>query len=78
MADLSKRFFQISLPKDHHNLFRLIWYEDNDIDPSVTKIFHFTRRQMLNVLANQFDPLEILVSCLLEVNLFFKGQLLEN
>ena len=40
MADLSKCFFQISLPKD---LFCLIWYKDNDIDPGVTKIFHFIR-----------------------------------
>ena len=39
MADLSKCFFQISLPKDQRDLFRLIWYEDNDIDPRVTKIF---------------------------------------
>ena len=43
MADLSKCFFQIFLPKDQHDLFRLIWYEDNDIDPGVTKIFHFIR-----------------------------------
>ena len=43
MADLSKCPFQIFLPKNQRDLFRLIWYENNDIDPGVTKIFHFTR-----------------------------------
>ena len=43
MADLSKFFFQVSMPEDQRDLFRLIWYEDNDIDRGVIKIFHFTR-----------------------------------
>ena len=43
MADLSKCFCQISLPKDQRDLFWLIWYEDNDTDPGVTKIFHVIR-----------------------------------
>ena len=43
MADLSKCFFQVSMPEDQRDLFRLIWYEDNDVDRGVIKIFHFTR-----------------------------------
>ena len=43
MADLSKCFFQVFMPEDQRDLFRLIWYEDNDIDRGVIKIFHFTR-----------------------------------
>ena len=31
------------MPEDQRDLFRLIWYENNDIDRSVIKIFHFTR-----------------------------------
>ena len=57
--------FSNFLPKDQCDLFRLIWYEDNDIDPGETKIFHFTRRQMLSIHASQFDPLGILALCLL-------------
>ena len=43
MTDLSKCFFQVSMPEDQRDLFRLIWYEDNGVDRGVIKIFHFTR-----------------------------------
>ena len=32
MADLSKCFFQIAMPKEQQDLFRLVWYDKNDID----------------------------------------------
>ena len=31
MADLSKCFFQISISEDQRDLFRLVWFMDNDI-----------------------------------------------
>ena len=43
MADLSKGFFQVSMPENQRDLFRLIGYEDNDINCGVIKIFYFTR-----------------------------------
>ena len=43
MADLSKCFFQIAMPVHQQDLFRLVWYANNDIDEGVTQVFHFTR-----------------------------------
>ena len=43
MADLSKCFFQNAMPEHQQNLFRLVWYSDNDIDGGKIHIFHFTR-----------------------------------
>ena len=43
MADLSKCFFQIAMPVHQQDLFRLVWYANNDIDEGVTQVFCFTR-----------------------------------
>ena len=43
MADLSKCFFQIAMPVHQQDLFRLVWYSNNDIDEGVTQVFRFTR-----------------------------------
>ena len=43
MADLSKCFFQISIPEDQRDLFRLVWFKDNDIKLGETEIFRFSR-----------------------------------
>ena len=43
MADLSKCFFQIVMPVLQQDLFRLVWYANNDIDEGVTQVFRFTR-----------------------------------
>ena len=43
MADLSKCFFQISIPEDQRDLFRLVWFKDNDIKLGETEIFRFCR-----------------------------------
>ena len=43
MADLSKCFFQIAMPEHQQDLFRLVWYSDNDIDGGKIQIFRFTR-----------------------------------
>ena len=31
MADLSKCFYQVSIPRKQRDLFRLIWYRNNDL-----------------------------------------------
>ena len=43
MADLSKCYFQISLPESQQDLFRLIWYTDNDLDRGEIQRYRFTR-----------------------------------
>ena len=43
MADLSKCFFQIFIPKDQRDLFHLVWFKDNDIKLGETEIFRFSR-----------------------------------
>ena len=43
MADLSKRYFQISLPESQQDLFRLIWYANNDLDRGEIQSYRFTR-----------------------------------
>ena len=43
MADLSKCFFQISIPEDQWDLFRLVWFKDNNITLGETKVFWFSR-----------------------------------
>ena len=32
IADLSKSFFQVAIPETQRDLFRIIWFKDNDID----------------------------------------------
>ena len=58
MADLSKCFFQILKPEHQQNLFRLVWYSDNDIDGGKIKIFRFTR----HIRAINFSPFIALVA----------------
>ena len=43
VADVSKCFFQVRIPRDQQDLFRIIWFENNDIEKGVTKVFRFTR-----------------------------------
>ena len=43
MADVSKCFFQVSIPESQCNLFRLIWFKDNDLVNGFTQIYRFTR-----------------------------------
>ena len=42
VADLSKCFFQVQIPPDQRDLFRLIWFKDNEMSNEV-QIFRFTR-----------------------------------
>ena len=42
MADLSKCFFQILLPRDQH-LFLILWFSNDDIERGMLQSFHFTR-----------------------------------
>ena len=43
MADLSKCFLQVSVPESQRDLFRLVWFKDNDIDEGEIQILKFTR-----------------------------------
>ena len=43
MADLSKCFFQVSLPENQRDLFRLVWFRNSDIDSGYIQLFQFTR-----------------------------------
>ena len=43
MADVSKWFFQVSIPESQRDLFRLIWFKDNDLVNGFTQIYRFTR-----------------------------------
>ena len=43
MADVSKCFFQDSIPESQRDLFRLIWFKDNDLVNGFTQIYRFTR-----------------------------------
>jgi len=42
VADVSKCFFQIKMPRDQQDWFLIIWYKDNDLNGSGTQTFRFT------------------------------------
>ena len=43
MADLTKCFFQIGLPENQRDLFRILWFENNDVENGKMVKFRFTR-----------------------------------
>ena len=43
VADLSKCFFQVQIPPSQRNLFRLIWFKDNDVKTGDVQVYRFTR-----------------------------------
>ena len=43
MADLSKCFFQVALPREQQDWFRLVRFKDNEIDIGKTQVYRFTR-----------------------------------
>jgi len=43
MADLSKCFFQILLPRDQQDLFRILWFKNDDVENGEVQPYHFTR-----------------------------------
>ena len=43
MADLSKCFLQILLPEEQQDLFRILWYKEDDITKGEIEEFKFTR-----------------------------------
>ena len=42
-ADLSKCFFQVAMPENQRDLFRLISYRNNDFDERKVQLYRFTR-----------------------------------
>ena len=43
MADLSKCFFQIAMPEEQRNLFRIIWFKDNNLNGGDLQVYRFVR-----------------------------------
>ena len=43
MADITKCFFQTSLPEHQQDLFRILWYKDDDISKGELQPYKFTR-----------------------------------
>ena len=43
IADLSKCFFQVSIPRKQRDLFRIIWFKNNDVVSGEIQTFCFTR-----------------------------------
>ena len=43
MSDLSKCFFQIRLPEAQQDLFRILWYKDDDVKLGEVEAYKFTR-----------------------------------
>ena len=43
MADLTKCFFQIGLPTEQRDAFRVLWFEKNDVVAGKVSAFRFTR-----------------------------------
>ena len=44
VAGLSKCFFQVKISESQQDLFKLIWFKDNDIDNGDVQVWQFTRR----------------------------------
>ena len=44
IADFSKCFFQVAIPETQRDLFRIIWFKDNDIDIGEKQTFCFTKQ----------------------------------
>ena len=43
VANISKCFFQVEIPCDQQDWFRIVWYENNDLDHGKPQVFRFTR-----------------------------------
>ena len=43
IADLSKCFFQVSIPGAQRDRFRIVWFKDNDVDSGEMQTYCFTR-----------------------------------
>ena len=43
VADASKCFFQVGSPRNQQDLFRIVWFENNDLKRGKPQIFRFTR-----------------------------------
>ena len=43
MADWTKCFFQISVPAEQRDLFRILWFDKNDIREGNVVTYRFTR-----------------------------------
>ena len=66
MADLSKWIFQVQIPPCQQDLFRLIWFKDNDVKTGVVQVFRSTRH-VWGINSSPFVAL-LAIKCLVEEN----------
>ena len=73
VADISKCFFQVRIPCDQQDWFRIVWYSNNDLDNGKPQVFRFTR----HVWGINSSPNVALLAlkCLVEENLTNASQL---
>ena len=43
VADLTKCFFQVGIPREQQDLFRIVWFKDNDVANGSVQVYRFTR-----------------------------------
>ena len=43
VADLSRCFFQVKVPRFQQDLFRIVWFNNDDIVENETKVYRFTK-----------------------------------
>ena len=43
VADLTKCFFQVRIPREQQDLFRIVWFKDNDVANGSVQVYRFTR-----------------------------------
>ena len=56
VADLSKCFFQVKIPSDQRDLFRLIWFYDSEMLSDNVQVYRFTR-YVWGINSSPFVPL---------------------
>ena len=66
VADISKCFFQVRIPCDQQDWFRIVWYSNNDLDNGKPQVFRFTRH-VWGINSSPYVAL-LALKCLVEEN----------
>ena len=66
VAHLSKCFLQVQIPPSQRDLFRLIWFKDNDVKTGDVQAHHFTRH-VWGINSSPFVAL-LAIKCLVDEN----------
>ena len=75
VADLSKCFFLVRLPKNQQDLFRLEWLKDNNMNDGIVQIYRFPKH-VWGINSSPFMALMAIKR--LEENLTYADQLTEQ